>query len=77
MKKTAKTGRKPSADTFVLGERAFKKICAVEGIKLSEVLSSDLAHVKDLPAAERLSYLSQNTGKIDSKGRYIRLTGLI
>jgi hypothetical protein len=63
MKKTAKTGRKPVAGTFVLGERAFEKISAVEGIKLSRGLRSDLAYVKDLPAGERRSYLSQKYGK--------------
>ncbi len=62
MTKTIKTGRKSSSGTFVLGERAFRKISAVEGIKPSKRLSADLVEVSGLPAETRRSILAAKYG---------------
>ena len=62
MIKNAKTRSRTRSGTFVLGERAFRKISAVEGIKPSKRLSADL--VGDGSAAEkRRSVLSAKYGR--------------
>lgn len=55
--------RKSVSGSFVLGERAFRMISAVEGIVPSKRLNSDLMQVKDLPAAKRRAILSEKYGK--------------
>ncbi len=62
MTKTAKTGRRTRSRAFVLGESAFRKISAVEGIKPSKRLSADLVAVMDLPAEKRRAILSAKYG---------------
>ena len=62
MTKSARTGKKASTGTFVLGEHAFRKISAVEGIKPSKRLSADLVQVMHLPAEKRRSILSAKYG---------------
>ena len=62
MTKNTKTGSGTRSGTFVLGERAFRKISAVEGIKPSKQLSADLVAVMNLPAEKRRSILSAKYG---------------
>jgi hypothetical protein len=62
MTKSTKS-RKATSGTFVLGERAFRKISAVEGIKPSKRLSADLLQLIDVPAEKRRSVLSAKYGK--------------
>ena len=63
MTKGTKIPRNAQSGKFVLGERAFRKISAVEGIKPSKRLSVDLAHLRDLPAEERRLILSNKYGR--------------
>ena len=63
MTKRTKTASRPRPSAFVLGERAFRKISAVEGIRPSKGLSADLVAVMDLPAEKRRSILSAKYGK--------------
>lgn len=53
----ARTGR------FVLGQRAFRKISAVEGIKPSKRLEDDLTRLKNAPADMRRVVLAGKYGK--------------
>ena len=62
MTKTTKTQSRSRSSAFVLGERAFRKISAVEGIKPSKRLSADLVAVMDLPAEKRRAILSAKYG---------------
>lgn len=62
MTKNTKTRSRTRSGKFVLGESAFRKISAVEGIKLSKRLSIDLAAVMDLPAEKRRSILFAKYG---------------
>ncbi len=63
MTKSTKVTRDASTGKFVLGQRAFRKISAVEGITLSKRLSADLIRASDLPAEKRRSVLSAKYGK--------------
>ena len=63
MTKNAKSASRTRSATLVLGERAFRKISAVEGIRPSKGLSADLVAVMDLPAEKRRSILSAKYGK--------------
>ena len=62
MTKNTKTRGSTRSGTFVLGERAFRKISAVEGIKPSKQLSADLVAVMNLPGEKRRSILSAKYG---------------
>ena len=63
MTKNAKTRSRTRSGAFVLGERAFRKISAVEGIMPSKRLSADLVAVMDLPPEKRRSVLSAKYGR--------------
>jgi len=47
----------------VLGQRAFRKISAVEGIKPSKRLEDDLTRLKNAPADKRRTVLAGEYGK--------------
>jgi hypothetical protein len=63
MSKSTKIARDASTGQFVLGQKAFRKISAVEGIKPSKRLEADLKRVKDMPAERRRSVLAGEYGK--------------
>jgi hypothetical protein len=63
MTKTTKTPRDAQTGRFVLGQRAFRKISAVEGIKPSKRLEDDLTRLKNAPADKRRSVLTGEYGK--------------
>jgi len=63
MTKATKTPRNARTGRFILGERAFRKISAVEGIKPSKRLEADLTRLKNLPADKRRTVLSGEYGK--------------
>ncbi|MBJ7533314.1 hypothetical protein JDN40_04225 [Rhodomicrobium vannielii ATCC 17100] len=63
MTKSAKIPRNATSGTFVLGQRVFRKISAVEGIKPSKQLNADLQQVMHLPPEQRRSILYAKYGK--------------
>ena len=63
MAKGMKIPRTTRSCTFVLGQSAFRKISAVEGIKPSKRLDADLARVKIMPAEKRRIVLAGEYGK--------------
>jgi len=63
MSKSTKIARDASTGQFVLGQKAFRKISAVEGIKPSKRLEADLKRVKDMPAERRRNVLAGEYGK--------------
>jgi hypothetical protein len=63
MKKTTTIARDARTGQFVLGQHAFRKISAVEGIKPSECLDADLKRVNNMPADKRRSVLAGAYGK--------------
>jgi hypothetical protein len=63
MSKSTKIARDARTGQFVLGQKAFRKISAVEGIKPSKRLEADLKRVKDMPAERRRSVLAGEYGK--------------
>lgn len=63
MVKSTKVGRDARTGQYVLGQRAFRKISAVEGVKPSRRLEADLKRVKDMPAEKRRSILAGEYGK--------------
>jgi hypothetical protein len=63
MTKTIKIGRDARSGRFIIGEKAFRKISAVEGIKPSKRLEADLTRVRDMPADKRRTVLAGVYGK--------------
>jgi hypothetical protein len=63
MAKNEKTHREARTGKFVLGQGAFRKISAVEGIKPSKRLEADLTRVKGLSAEKRRTVLAGEYGK--------------
>lgn len=62
MAKTSKTGRSSSSGQFIVGERAFTSISAVEGIMPSERLKSDLRKLKSSSSDKRRAVLAETYG---------------
>ena len=64
MSKNTRTRKRPTTHAFVLGMRAFRKICAVEGIEPSKELEADLVRLSGLPAEERRLALMEKYGRV-------------
>ena len=62
MTKTAKTDRTARTGSFVIGQRAFTRISAVEGIKTSKRLQADLRDLEQASSDDRRAVLTQKYG---------------
>lgn len=62
MAKNSKIGRNGGTGQFVIGERAFTSISAVEGISASKRLKSDLQKLKASSSDKRRAVLAETYG---------------
>lgn len=62
MAKSSKIGRDTRSGQFVIGERGFTSISAVEGISASKTLKADLRKLKDSSSEKRRAVLAETYG---------------
>lgn len=63
MAKSTRIGRDAKTGRYIIGDKAFRKISAVEGIKPSKQLEADLRHVQGMSAEKRRTTLAGVYGK--------------